>query len=133
MMAVAHSIMSGMYVRSLILFALSGAAACAPSTPAQSAGAPAQLFRSTGPEVRFRCGSDLLRAKLRGGRLMVQTANGDRAVLTRVTEPRAEPQSPAYGDGRLTLYKLKNPQTWAMARAGQPGPPVHCTPQRRVP
>ena len=119
-------------MRTLFLLALIGGT-CVNEGPATSAVVSDQLFRSAGPEVRFRCGSDLLRAKLRGGRLMVQTANGDRAVLTRVTEPRAEPQSPAYGDGRLTLYKLKNPQTWALARAGQPGPPVHCTPQRRVP
>ena len=126
MRAVAHSIMSGMYVRSLILFALSGAAACAPSTPAQ-------LFRSTGPEVRFRCGSDLLRAKLRGGRLVVQTANGEKALLSPISEPRAVPHSPAYGDGRLTLYKLRDPEIWALARTDQPGPPTQCTPQRRVP
>ena len=120
-------------MRSLILPALIGAAACAPSTPGQSAGAPAQLFRSTGPEVRFRCGSDLLRARLRGGRLLVHTASGEKALLSPMSEPRAVPHSPAYGDGRLTLYKLKDPEIWALARADQPGPPTQCTPQRRVP
>lgn len=120
-------------MRTLILLALSGAAACTSWTPAQSAGAPAQLFRSTGPEVRFRCGSDLLRAKLRGGRLMVQTASGEKAVLTPVTEPRAVPRTPAYGDGRLTLYKAKNPETWALARTDRPGVPALCVPQRRIP
>ena len=125
--------MSGIHLRILLLLAVIGGAACVPHEPAQSAASPDQLLRSAGPEVRFRCGSDLLRAKLRGGRLVVQTSNGEKAVLTRVTEPRAVPQSPAYGDGRLTLYKVKDPETWALARAGQPGAPVHCTPQRRVP
>lgn len=113
--------------------AVIGAATCVPYATARSAASPDPLLRSAGPEVRFRCGSEVLRAKLRGGRMLVQTANGERAVLTRVTEPRAVPQSPAYGDGRLTLYKVKGPETWALARTGQPGPPVPCTPQRRVP
>ena len=120
-------------MRFVFLLAVVGGAACISFAPARSAVSPDQLLRSTGPEVRFRCGSDVLRAKLRGGRLMVQTANGDKAVLTRVTGPRAVPQSPAYGDGRLTLYKVKGPQAWALTRADQPGPPVHCTPQKRVP
>ena len=120
-------------MRTLLLLAVIGGAGWVSHAPAQSAASPDQLLRSAGPEVRFRCGSDVLRAKLRGGRLMVQTANGDKAVLARVTEPRAVPHSPAYGDGRLTLYKLKNPETWALARTGQPGEPVHCTPQRRDP
>lgn len=122
-----------MKVRSLIMLALVGAAACPSWTPVQSAAAPDRLFRSTSPEVRFRCGSDLLRAKLRGGRLVVQTASGEKAVLSPVSEPRAVPRTPAYGDGRLTLYKLKDPETWALARSGQPGEPAQCTPQRRVP
>ena len=120
-------------MRILLLLAVIGAAACVPHEPAKSAASPDKLLRSAGPEIRFRCGSELLRAKLRGGRMMVQTANGEKAVLTRVTEPRAVPQSPAYGDGRLTLYKLKKPETWALVRSGRPGKPVHCTPQRRVP
>ena len=115
------------------MLAVFGGAACVLPEPARSAASPDQVLRSAGPEIRFRCGSQLLRAKLRGGRLMVRTANGEQAVLTRVTEPRAVPQSPAYGDGRLTLYKVKNRETWALARTGQPGPPVHCTPQRRIP
>ena len=120
-------------MRIVLLLAVIGGACCVALEPAQSATSPDPLLRAAGPEVRFRCGSDVLRAKVRGGRLMVQTANGDRAVLTRVAEPRAVPQSPAYGDGRLTLYKVKGPQTWALARTGQPGPPVHCTPQKQVP
>ncbi|HEV2043244.1 MAG TPA: hypothetical protein VGR05_01065 [Sphingomicrobium sp.] len=120
-------------MRIALLLAVMGGAACISFAPVRSAASPDPLLRSTGPEVRFRCGSEVLRAKLRGGRLMVQTANGDRAVLTRVTGPSAVPQSPAYGDGRLTLYKVKGPQSWALARTGQAGPPVHCTPQKRVP
>lgn len=65
--------------------------------------------------------------------MMVQATNGDRAVLARVTGPRAVPQAPAYGDGRLTLYKVEGAESWTLIRTGQSGPPVHCTPLRRVP
>lgn len=65
---------------------------------------------------------------------MVQTADGERASLAPVVEPRASPGTPAYGDGRLTLYKLKDGQVWALARTDRPAEPVqHCTPQRRTP
>lgn len=121
-------------MRSLILAVSLGVIAGAGLVPASAASAAEQLLRSTGPEVQFRCGSETLRAKLRGGRLVVQTADGARAILSPVTEPRAVPRSPAYGDGRLTLYKIRDPQVWALARTDRPGEKVkHCTVQRRVP
>lgn len=110
-----------------------GAAGCVSSQSARSASSPDQLLRSAGPEVRFRCGSEVLRAKLRGGRMMVQTANGQRAVLARVTGPRVVPKGPVYGDGRLTLYKVDGAESWTLMRAGKAGPPVHCSPLRRNP
>ncbi len=126
--------LSGTSVRTLILSVLIGAAASVSQAPAYAAAATDPLFRSTGPEIRFRCGSETLRAKLRGGRLVVQSANGERAILLPVTEPRAVPQTPSYGDGRLTLYKIKDSQVWALARTDRPGEPAqHCTPQRRLP
>lgn len=121
-----------MNVRSLVMLALA-AATVAASTAAVRAAAPDPLLRSTGPEVRLRCGSELLRAKLRGGRLVVQTASGERAILVPVTAPRSAPQGRAYGDGRLTLYKLKDVQAWALARSGEAGEPARCTTERRAP
>lgn len=111
-----------------------GVLALAGFVPPSVAATAEQLLRSSGPEIHFRCGSETLRAKLRGGRLVVQTANGDRAILSPVTEPRAVPQAPAYGDGRLTLYKIRDPQVWALARTDRPGEKAqHCTVQRRRP
>lgn len=126
------SLMSGMKVRSLVMLALAAATAATPTARVRAAG-PDPLFRSTGPEVRLRCGSEVLRAKLRGGRLVVQTASGERAILVPVAAPRAVPQGQAYGDGRLTLYKLKDLQVWALARTGEAGEPARCTPERRTP
>lgn len=117
-----------------LLLCVVASVVCVSSAPAFSERGGERLFRSTGPEVRFRCGSELLRAKLRGGRLVVQTASGERAILTPVAEPRAVPQTPSYGDGRLTLYKLRDPQVWALSRADRPDQPVqHCVPLRRLP
>lgn len=125
---------SGIFVRILIFFITFGVLAWVGFAPVNALAATEPLLRSTGPEIRFRCGSETLRAKLRGGRLMVQTANGKRAILSPVSDPRAMPRVPAYGDGRLTLYKIKDSQVWALARTDRPGKPVqHCTPQRRVP
>ncbi len=121
-------------MRTLFLGVVAVAAIGHPASLAASSGGGERLFRSTGPEVRFRCGSEQLRAKLRNGRLVVQTASGERVILTPVAEPRAVPQTPAYGDGKLTLYKLREPQVWALSRADRPGQPVeHCIPQRRLP
>ena len=121
-------------MRALCVLVLLGGAIGLRAEPGEITVAPDQLFRSTGPEVRFRCGSEQLRAKLRNGRLVVQTASGERVILTPVAEPRAVPQTPAYGDGKLTLYKLREPQVWALSRADRPGQPVeHCIPQRRLP
>ena len=65
---------------------------------------------------------------------MVQTAQGERAVLLPVPGPGEIKASPAYGDGRLTLYKLKDSPAWALARTDRPGePPQHCIPQSRRP
>lgn len=120
-------------MRIICVLALLGGATGLSAKPGETAVASNPLFRSTGPEVRFRCGSDLMRAKLRGGRLVVRTAQGEKAILSPVTEPRAIPLTPAYSDGRLTLYKVKNPETWALARADRPGDPAQCSPQRRAP
>ncbi len=78
----AGSQLSGMTVRISLFFALVSVGIGGLPVPAASATGGERLFRSTGPEVRFRCGSELLRAKLRGGRLVVQTASGERATLT---------------------------------------------------
>lgn len=95
-------------------------AACGSSQePVQSASAPSQLFRGGQGEVRLRCGSDTLRAKLREGRLVVQLGAGESAVLVPVDDPRAK-AGQAYGDGKLTLYRMGGPEGWMLARSDGP-------------
>ena len=121
-------------MRNLVVFLPATAIVATLVAPAFADGGSDRLFRSTGPEVRLRCGSELLRARLRAGRLEVQIANGDRLVLTPIVGPGAVRQGPAYGDGRLTLYKIRDPQIWALSRSDRPGAPVQqCVRERRNP
>lgn len=123
-----------MQLRALLLLTVFVGASFVTHKAVQSATTTDRLFRSTGPEVRFRCGSELIRAKLRGGRLVVRTASGERAFLSPMVGPGAVPQTSAYGDGRLTLYKVRDPQVWALARADRRGEPAQrCTLQRQLP
>ena len=131
--AIGHRVNKGTDLRIVLLLAAMVGTGVVAAGPGRSASAPDQVLRSAGPEIRFRCGSEVLRAKLRGGRMMVQTANGEQAVLVRVSGPRAVPKAPAYGDGRLTLYKVEGAGSWTLIRAGSAGPPVSCTPDRRIP
>ncbi len=95
-------------------FALAACATEAP--PVHSASASPQLFRGTGSEVRLRCGSETLRARLRQGQVLAQVGNGESAVLLPVDDPRAG-SGPAWSDGRLTLYKVPEKDAWALAGA----------------
>ena len=96
-------------------------AACGPAAPpVQSASQSPQLFRGGQTEVRLRCGSDSLRARLSQGQLLVQVGTGESAVLVPVEDPRAQ-AGQAYGDGKLTLYKVRDPESWMLAKSGAPG------------
>lgn len=127
----AAATVGGMYrVTSLALsFAL---AACgAGEEPVQStSSASAQLFRGAGSEVRLRCGSQSLRARLRQGQVLARVGDGESKVLAPVADPRAG-SGPAYSDGRLTLYKLPDTDSWALA-TGTSGP-AECSREAPVP
>ena len=69
---------------------------------------------SSRASIRLRCGSDTLRARLRDGQLLAQVGSGESKVLVPVNDPRASPGD-AYGDGKLTLYKVPETQSWALA------------------
>lgn len=91
-------------------------AACGNEQPLQSAStASAQLFRGGGSEVRLRCGSESLRARLRQGQILAQVGSGENKILVPVDDPRAK-SGPAYSDGKLTLYKVPDAQTWTLAQ-----------------
>src|SRR5688572_5923249 len=95
-----------MMMRLFPLLLLVPVAACGAKTPpVQSAPASPQLFRGAQTEVRLRCGSESLRARLRQGHLHAQVGAGAEAVLVPVDDPRAK-SGPAYSDGKLTLYKV---------------------------
>lgn len=100
---------------SLALVACGGA-----EQPVHSASTAPQLFRGGQAEARFRCGSESLRARLREGKLLVQVGSGETAALVPVDDPRSQ-AGKAYGDGKLTLYKVGNSETWMLARAGTAG------------
>ncbi len=103
--------MTRMFIVALVL----AFGACrADAEPIQSAPA-STLFRGAGSEVRLRCGSETLRAKLRQGRIVAQVGNGKNAVLTPVDDKRAK-SGPAYSDGKLTLYKAPEAETWTLAK-----------------
>lgn len=89
--------------------------ACGADTPPPATAASgAQLFRGAGHEVRLRCGSERLRARLRQGQVLAQLGDGEATVLVPVDGPRAG-SGQAYSDGRLTLYKLPDSPAWALA------------------
>ncbi len=98
----------------MIALSLALAACGASQPPVQSAADAPILFRGAHGEVRFRCGSERLRAKLRQGQILAQVGEGDSRVLVPVDDPRARPGQ-AYSDGKLTLYKLPDSQSWALA------------------
>ena len=100
----------------LLVLPLALAACGATQVPVQSASASPQMFRGGQSEVRLRCGSETLRAKLRQGQLLVQVGNGENSVLVPVDDPRAQ-AGHAYGDGKLTLFKVRDPEGWRLARA----------------
>jgi len=101
-------------------------AACgAAEPPVQSASASAPLFRGAQQEVRLRCGSETLRARLRQGQILAQVGSGESTVLVPVDDPRAS-SGPAYGDGKLTLYKAPGAQSWMLATSPTGASP--CTP-----
>lgn len=100
---------------SLLALFLSTAACGAETPPVQSASATPQLFRGSGSEVRLRCGSESLRARLRQGQILAQVGSGESKILVPVDDPRAK-SGPAYSDGTLTLYKVPDAQTWTLAQ-----------------
>ena len=106
---------------SALLVALS---ACGTETPPpQTPTSATQLFRGAGHEVRLRCGSERLRARLRQGQVLAQIGDGEATVLVPVDDPRAA-SGQAYSDGRLTLYKLPDSPAWALA--GSASGPTPC-------
>ena len=105
-------------------------AACGTETPpAQSAPASPQLFRGAHTEVRLRCGSESLRARLRQGRILAQVGAGEEAILVPVDDPRAK-SGPAYSDGKLTLYKVPEADGWTLA--GTAAGSAACTPESKA-
>jgi hypothetical protein len=98
--------------------------ACGAGTPpVQTAASSITLFRGAGGEVRLRCGSESLRARLRHGQILAQVGNGESAVLVPVDDARAG-AGPAYSDGKLTLYKVPQKDGWMLASAESP--PAEC-------
>jgi hypothetical protein len=91
-------------------------AACSSETPPiASTPISPQLFRGTQSEVRLRCGSRALRARLRQGQIIAQLGSGEERVLAPVSDPRSS-SGPAYSDGQLTLYKVRDGNAWALAQ-----------------
>jgi hypothetical protein len=105
--------------------------ACGGEQPVHSPSSAAPLFRGGQGEVRLRCGSESLRARLRQGQIAVQVGAGERTVLVPVADPRAE-SGQAYGDGRLTLYKIRDTESWRLARSAAPAPGAECKREPRV-
>ena len=100
---------------SLLTMCVAAAACAAATSPVQSASSSTSLFRGGAGEVRLRCGSETIRAKLRAGRLVAQIGASESQVLVPVDDPRAE-SGPAYSDGKLTLYKVPDANAWALAK-----------------
>ncbi len=118
--------------RSIFIALFLALAACgAGEQPVHSAASAPQLFRGGQAEVRLRCGSESLRARLRQGQLAVQVGSGESAVLVPVDDARAQ-SGQAYGDGRLTLYKVRDADGWRLARSAAPAPGAECTPEPRA-
>jgi hypothetical protein len=108
----------------IIPLALAACGAAEPPVQSASASTPT-LFRGAQREVRLRCGSETLRARLRQGQILAQIGSGASTVLVPVDDPRAS-SGPAYGDGRLTLYKAPGAQSWMLATNQAGASP--CTP-----
>jgi hypothetical protein len=77
------------------------------------------LVRGGTAEVKLRCGSETLRTRLRQGQIIARKDNGESTILSPVTDSRAG-SGPAYSDGRLTLYKVPDAQSWTLARGNSP-------------
>lgn len=75
------------------------------------------LFRgSPGEEIKLRCGTEELKARIRAGKLVVVVGEGEPSQLEPVQEPRAVPGSGAYGNTRLTFYRVA-PEKWELRRS----------------
>lgn len=84
----------------------------ASATPRQEIG----LFRGApGEEVKLRCGSEELKARIRAGKLVVVVGKGEPSQLEPVNEPRAAAGSAAYGNTKLTFYRVA-PETWELRK-----------------
>lgn len=115
----------GAMFRLMIIGVLLPLAACgATQRPVQTASAAPQLFRGGGQEIRLRCGSERLRARLRQGQVLAQVGESEQRVLVPVDDPRAQPGQ-AYSDGKLTLYKVPDSEAWALA--GQSSGDARCS------
>lgn len=113
-------------MKALAVIMIVGLAACgAAAPPVHSASATTPLFRGAQQEIRLRCGSETLRARLRQGQILAQIGSGESTVLVPVDDPRAS-SGPAYGDGKLTLYKAPGAQSWMLATNQAGASP--CTP-----
>jgi hypothetical protein len=99
---------------SLLTMCLATAACGAETPPVQSTSSSTSLFRGGAGEVRLRCGSETIRAKLRAGRLVAQIDGSESRILVPVNDPRAM-SGPAYSDGKLTLYKVPDATGWTFA------------------
>ena len=104
--------------------------ACGAPTPAVQNAASTSLSRGGGSEVRLRCGSETLRARLSGGRLLTEADSGESKVLVPVDDPRAK-SGPAYSDGKLTLYKVPDAQAWTLAKGD--AETAECRPETAAP
>jgi GGDEF domain-containing protein len=100
-------------VTALLYLVLTFAARGAAVPPVQGT-----ISAPAGADVRLRCGSETLRAKLRDGRMLAQLGTGEVAVLAPVKNPRRK-SSEAYSDGKLTLYKAPDAKSWTVAQAGK--------------
>ena len=100
--------------------AMAGCGAAEPQVQSASASASASVFRGGQSEVRFRCGSESLRARLRQGNVQVQLGSGETKTLVPVDDPRAQ-SGRAFGDGRLTLFKVGDTEDWMLARSDGSG------------
>lgn len=122
----------GTMSRPVMIAASLALAACGGEQPVSGPSSATPLFRGGQSEVRLRCGSDSLRARLRQGQIAVQVAAGESSVLVPVEDPRAA-SGQAFGDGRLTLYKMRDSESWRLARSAAPAPGAECKPETGAP
>lgn len=99
-------------MRTIGLTAMLFASACTAQTP------PSAPLSSPDGEVRLRCGSDALRARIRSEGLEVERKDGSKTIVP----PRAADSvddGAAYGDGEFTFYKVRGTGGWQVeARDG---------------